>query len=421
MPNINSGDSSFVIFATALVLLMTPGLAFFYGGMVRRKNAVDTIFQSFIAIALISVQWVVLGYSLAFGTDIGHFIGGLNFLGLKGVGYAANSNYASNIPQSLFMLFQMMFAIITPALISGAVAERIKFSSYMVFILAWATLVYDPIAHWVWGAGGWLKNLGALDFAGGTVVHISSGVSALVLCIMLGKRKHTDDAKAHSIPMIALGTALLWFGWFGFNAGSALAMNGVALNAFLTTNTSAAAAGIAWILCERLTHRKPTLSGFLGASVAGLVAITPACGYVTPMVAILIGFIGGCVCYFAIKFIKVKFGYDDALDTFGCHGIGGTWGAIATGLFATISINKGGANGLFYGNAKLLGVQALGIIAVYAYSIVVTFIIAKVIDVTMGLRVKEKEEIIGLDVSLHDEDAYEELDNAENKNEKLTA
>ncbi|MBU3111085.1 ammonium transporter [Clostridium lacusfryxellense] len=406
----NTADTSFIIFATALVMLMTPGLALFYGGMVRRKNVLSTTVHSYAAMVIISLQWVLIGYTLCFGKDIAGFIGDFQFIGLQGVGFLPNPDYAATIPQSLFMLFQLMFAIITPALISGAIAERMKFIAFAVFILFWSLIVYDPIAHWVWGTGGWLKNLGALDFAGGNVVHISSGVSALVAALVIGKRKKMKSITPHNIPMTLLGAGILWFGWFGFNAGSALAINGVALNAFITTNTSAAAGAIAWSICELVVRKKVTSLGIASGIIVGLVAITPGAGFVSPLSSILIGGIGGTICFFCVTVVKQKFGYDDALDAFGCHGVGGIWGGIAVGIFASEGINPAGANGLIYGNIKLLGIQLIAIVATIAYSAIMTFIILKVIGKFMSLRATSDEEMDGLDVSEHSEEAYGSID-----------
>lgn len=402
--NINGADTVFVIICAALVMIMTPGLALFYGGMVRGKNTLNSTLHSYSALAVISIQWILIGYTLCFGTDIGGIIGGFNFAGLKGVGFAPNPDYAGTIPQQVYMLFQLMFAIITPALISGSIAERMKFMHWIVFLICWTTLVYDPIAHWVWGAGGWLKNLGALDFAGGNVVHISSGVSGLVAALMLGRRKNVG--KPSNLPITCLGAAILWFGWYGFNAGSALAINSVAVNAFITTNTSAAASAISWSICEFAYRKKVTSLGVASGIVAGLVAITPGAGFVSPLASLIIGLVGGAVCYACITFVKAKFGYDDALDAFGCHGIGGMWGGIATGIFAWKAINSAGANGLIHGNPKLLGIQIIAVLASIVYSAVVTFIIIKVINAVSSIRVTEKEEQIGLDVTEHGEEAY---------------
>ena len=410
MKAINAADTSFIIFATALVMLMTPGLALFYGGMVRKKNVLSTTVHSYAAMVIVSIQWVLIGYTLCFGKDFAGFIGNFQFFGLQGVGFLPNINYATTIPQSVFMLFQLMFAIITPALISGAIAERMKFIAFAIFILLWSTLVYDPIAHWVWGAGGWLRNLGALDFAGGNVVHISSGVSGLVAALVIGKRKKLKTITPHNLPMTLIGAALLWFGWFGFNAGSALAVNGVALNAFITTNTSAAAAALAWAICELVVRKKVSSLGIASGIVVGLVAITPGAGFVSPMASLVIGGFGGVLCYYFVTVVKPKLGYDDALDAFGCHGIGGIWGGIATGIFASKAINSAGANGLIHGNIKLVGIQLIAIVATIAYSAIMTFIILKVISMFMSLRATSEEESDGLDVSLHGEEAYGGID-----------
>jgi len=410
MNAVNAADTSFIIFATALVMLMTPGLALFYGGMVRKKNVLSTTVHSYAAMVIVSIQWVLIGYTLCFGKDFAGFIGNFQFFGLQGVGFLPNINYATTIPQSVFMLFQLMFAIITPALISGAIAERMKFIAFAIFILLWSTLVYDPIAHWVWGAGGWLRNLGALDFAGGNVVHISSGVSGLVAALVIGKRKKLKTITPHNLPMTLIGAALLWFGWFGFNAGSALAVNGVALNAFITTNTSAAAAALAWAICELVVRKKVSSLGIASGIVVGLVAITPGAGFVSPMASLVIGGFGGVLCYYFVTVVKPKLGYDDALDAFGCHGIGGIWGGIATGIFASKAINSAGANGLIHGNIKLVGIQLIAIVATIAYSAIMTFIILKVISMFMSLRATSEEESDGLDVSLHGEEAYGGID-----------
>jgi len=408
VPRIDSGDTAWVLMASAMVLLMTaPGLALFYGGMVRQKNALGTLMQSFVVLALISVQWVLWGYSLAFGPDKGGIIGGLDWLGLRGVGAAPNPDYAATIPHQAFMLFQMMFAVITPALITGAFAERKKFSTFIVFILAWATLVYDPLAHWVWGVGGWLRDRGALDFAGGTVVHISSGVSALAAALIIGKRKGYghQPMPPHNLPMTVMGASLLWFGWFGFNAGSALAANGLAAHAFTTTNTATAAAALGWMLTEWNSRGKPTVLGAASGAVAGLVAITPAAGFVTPLAAMFIGALAGFLCYTACN-LKTKLGYDDSLDVVGVHGVGGTWGALATGLFATKLVNDAGGDGLLYGNPKQLWIQFLAVVVTWVLGFVMTAVILKVLDAIMGLRISDEDELAGLDLSQHSETAY---------------
>jgi len=410
---INSGDTAWILISTALVMMMTaPGLAFFYGGLVRRKNVLATMMQSFFVLCLISIQWILWGYTLSFGPDKWHFIGSLAWFGLKGVGMAPNPDYAATIPHLLFMVYQMMFAVITPGLITGAFAERMKFSTYVVFTLLWATLVYDPVCHWVWGAGGWLRNMGALDFAGGTVVHMSSGISALVCALYLGKRRGygKEPMPPHNLPLVVLGACLLWFGWFGFNAGSALAANELAVSAFIATNTAAAAAALTWMFIEWRIIGKPTILGGATGAVAGLVAITPAAGFVSPMSAICIGIIVGVVCYTAVAVIKLRFNYDDSLDAFGVHGVGGTVGALATGLFAQKIINPAGNNGLFFGNPTQLGIQAIGGLATMVYSIAVTFVLLKILDAIMGLRVSDEEEVVGLDITQHEESAYTLLD-----------
>jgi ammonium transporter, Amt family len=406
-PKVDTGDTAFVLLSAALVMLMTPGLALFYAGMVRRKNALATLMQSFIALGVISVFWVLYGYSLAFGPDKGHFIGGLEWIGLRGVGLDPNPDYAPTIPHQAYMIYQCMFAIITPALITGAFAERFKFKTYLVFLLLWATLVYAPIAHWVWGKGGWLRDhVHALDFAGGTVVHISSGIAALVAALVIGQRRGypSEEFRPHNLTMTLLGTGLLWFGWFGFNAGSAVAAGQLSTVAFVATNTATAAAALTWMFIEWAHRGEPTALGAASGAVAGLVGITPAAGFVTPMASILVGMGAAALCYVAV-ILKPKLGYDDSLDTFGVHGVGGTWGAIATGLFATTAVNSAGANGLFNGGS-LLTAQLIAVAATWIYSGVVSFILLKVLDATMGLRVKEPDEQAGLDLSQHGEEAY---------------
>lgn len=407
-PAIDTGDTAFMMICTALVMIMTPGLALFYGGMVRRKNVLSIILQSFAAMALVSVQWVLIGYTIGFGPDIHHLLGSFQWLGLNGIGLDPNPDYAATIPHQVFIMFQLMFAIITVALISGAFAERMRFAAFVVFVLAWTTLVYDPLAHWVWGVGGWLRNLGALDFAGGTVVHISSGISGLVACMILGRRRESgaEPMVPHHLPMTMLGAGLLWFGWFGFNAGSALGANGLAGTAFLVTNTCAAAAAVSWTAAEWLHHGKPTALGAASGVVAGLVAITPAAGFVSATSAILMGLLVGPLCYFAVSKIKFKLGYDDSLDAFGIHGIGGIFGALATGVFANTAVNPAGFDGLLFGNPHQLLVQAIAVAATIAFAASVTFIILKVISVFTTLRVTDEEEETGLDISQHGEDAY---------------
>ncbi len=406
---IDAGDTAWVLTAAALVMLMTPALGFFYGGLVRRKNVLSTIMHSFFILALISVQWVLWGYSLAFGPDVAGIIGNLSWVGLNGVGMEPNPDYAKTIPHQAFMVFQMMFAVITPALITGAFAERKRFKAFVIFSLAWATLVYDPVAHWVWANGGWLKSLGALDFAGGTVVHITSGVSALVAALVLGPRVGfgEEPMDPHDLTMTVLGAALLWFGWFGFNAGSALAAGELAVNAFVVTNTAAAMAALTWMTVSWAHHGRPSVLGAAAGAVAGLVAITPASGYVNATAAIIIGLGAGIFCYWAIQLRTKLTRIDDALDVWGVHGVGGTWGALATGLFATVAVNPDAANGLFYGDPSQLLKQLVAVVVVWIYSAVVTWLILKVIDITVGLRVEEREEVLGLDTTQHGEVAYQ--------------
>ena len=405
---IDTGDTAFVLISAALVLLMTPALALFYGGMCRTKNVLSTIMQSFFIIGIISIQWVLFGYSLAFGPDIGHFIGSLDWIGLSGVGNSPNADYAATIPHSAFMIFQGMFAVITPALITGAFAERMKFSAFAVFTVVWATLVYDPVAHWVWGVGGWLREMGVLDFAGGTVVHIISGVSGLVIALMIGKRKGygSEVMLPHHLPMTVLGAGLLWFGWFGFNAGSALGANEIASNAFVVTHVSAAAATVSWVLAEWLMHGKPTVLGAASGCIAGLVSITPAAGFVSPLSAVAIGLLGGVICYLSVSVVKAKLGYDDSLDVFGVHGVGGAWGALATGLFASKAVNEAGADGLLFGNAAQFTNQLIGVAASILFAAVMTFVIIKIMGLVMDLRVSDAQEMQGLDLSEHGERGY---------------
>ncbi len=400
---IDSGDTAWMLVSSALVMLMIPGLALFYGGMVRTQNVLSTIMHSMIALGLITVQWVVIGYSLAFGNDVGGVVGGLNYMFLNGVGVEPSGT----IPHMVFMMFQGMFAIITPALISGAIAERMKFSTYCVFILLWATLVYDPIAHWVWGEGGWLLAMGALDFAGGTVVHLNAGVSALVLALMIGKRISygRDPIYPNNLPLTMLGAALLWFGWFGFNAGSALAANQSAALAFVNTHIAAGAAALAWTLAEWWHAKKPSMLGTASGVVAGLVAITPAAGFVSPMGALVIGLLAGVVCYGGVL-LKRPLGYDDSLDVFGIHGIGGLLGALLTGVFATTMFDAEATAGLLEGNVAVMVPQIAAVVATALYAGIMTFVIVKVLEKTMGLRVTEEEEREGLDVNQHGEQGY---------------
>jgi len=406
MNEINAGDTAWILVATALVMMMTPALAFFYGGMVRKKNLLSTINLSFITVGLISLQWVVIGYTLAFGTSQGGLIGGMNFLGLAGVGTEPNPDYAATIPHLAFSAYQMMFAIITPALITGAFVERVRFKTFLVFTVLWATLVYDPVAHWVWGVGGILRGLGALDFAGGTVVHITAGFSALAFAMVLGKRKWFGQAvmEPSNIPLTVLGAGLLWMGWFGFNGGSALAANGLAVNAVVTTNTAAAASAVVWMFLS-WRDNKPSVLGIVTGAVVGLVAITPAAGFVTPLSAIVIGGLAAPISYYAIR-LRQKWGLDESLDVWACHGMGGTWGALATGLFATKLVNPAGADGLFYGNPIQFAIQALAAVVSIAFAFGVTFLLAKLLNRWLGLRVTENEEEVGLDISEHGERAY---------------
>jgi Amt family ammonium transporter len=404
---LNNGDTAWLLVSSALVMLMTPALAMFYGGMVRQKNILGTIMQSFILIGLISVEWMIVGYSMAFGPDHGGVIGDLSWFALCGVGIDPNKGYAATVPHQAFMIYQMMFAVITPALISGAFAERFKFSAYLLFSLLWALLVYNPVAHWMWGAGGWLRALGALDFAGGSVVHISAGVSALAAALVVGKRKGfgTENMAPHDLPMTVLGAGMLWFGWFGFNAGSALAADGLSVRAFLSTHAAASAGTLAWMFTEWIHRGKPTVLGAASGCIAGLGTITPASGFVQPVSALLIGTAAGVVCYGAVM-LKGKMKLDDSLDVVGVHCVGGVLGMLATGLFATTTVNAGGANGLFYGNPKLLAVQALAVGVVLAYAFAVTYALLKILDKVMGIRVSKEDEFRGLDLSEHGEAGY---------------
>ncbi len=412
MPNggsgINSGDTAWVLTSAALVMLMTPGLALFYGGLVRRKNVLSTIMHSVFILALVSVTWVLFGFTLAFGKDVNGWgiIGGLDYIGLHDVGVKPLTQYAPTIPGSAYMAFQMMFAVITPALITGAFAERKRFKAFVLFSLLWTTLVYSPIAHWVWGDGGWLHQMGVLDFAGGTVVHISSGVAALVAALVLGPRvkRESDRFEPHDVRLTVIGAGLLWFGWFGFNGGSALAANGLAANAFVVTNTAAGMAALTWVTVSWLHKGTPSVVGAVAGGVAGLVAITPASGYVDASSAIVIGFAAGCVCYGAIL-LRERMKVDDALDVWAVHGVGGTLGAILTGVFAVAAVN--GASGLVEGNVGQMGTQLVAVAATWIYSGVATFVILKVVDFFVGLRVEESEEEAGLDSSQHGEVAWQ--------------
>ena len=405
---INTGDTAWILISSALVMLMTPGLALFYGGMVRRKNVLSTIMMSFSILALVGILWVLYGYTLSFGPDKGGFIGGLDWFGLRNVGQEPSSTYAVTVPHLAFMIYQAMFAIITVALWTGAVVERIKFSALMALAVLWLTFVYTPVAHWVWGSGGWLAKMGALDFAGGTVVHITAGVSALALAMALGPRKgfrEKEPMEPNSIVMVVIGAALLWFGWFGFNAGSALTAGGLASNAFVATNTAACAAGLTWMLLSWF-HRRPSLLGTATGAVVGLVAITPAAGFVQPWVGIPIGAIAAVLSYYMMLFRAKRMGVDESLDVWACHGIGGTWGALSTGIFATVAVNPAGANGLLSGNPAQFFKQLLAVVVVWVFSFGMTWILAKIVKATIGLRVTEVEESIGLDISQHGERAY---------------
>ncbi len=404
---ISAGDTVWILVSSALVMLMTPGLALFYGGMARRNNLLSTIMMSFTALGVVGILWVLYGYSLAFGSNLGGFIGGLNYLGLMGVGQEPSSIYAGTVPHLAFMVFQGMFAIITVALITGAIVERMKFSALLVFSALWLTLVYCPVAHWVWGVGGWLAGIGALDFAGGAVVHINAGVSALALVLLLGRRRGfpKEVIEPNNIPMVVLGAGLLWFGWFGFNAGSALTADGLAASAFVATNISAASAAVTWMVISWV-HRRPSLLGIVTGAVAGLVAITPAAGFVTPVAAIPIGIVVAFISYYSIVVLKTKLGFDDSLDVFAVHGMGGIWGALATGIFATLAVNPGGASGLIEGNGMQVLIQLVSIVAVAAFAFIATWILGKLVDIVIGLRVGPMEEMVGLDLSQHGERAY---------------
>ncbi len=409
--NINTGDTAWVLVSSSLVMLMTPAIGLFYGGMVQQKNLLSTIMLSFITLLVVTLQWVVFGYSLAFGPDIGHLIGNLDWvcLGMKSAtnGLTAISAYAPTIPHMAYMLFQMKFAVITPALITGAFAERVKFPAFILFTLLWTTLVYDPVAHWVWGNGGWLKSLGALDFAGGTVVHVTSGVAALAMCVALHRKKRLIDGRLtpFSVPLTLFGAVLLWFGWFGFNGGSALSANAIAVQALVTTNVAAAAAALTWMILS-LYKGRPSAAGTATGAVVGLVAITPACGYVDIFSAIIIGAVGAAVSFFSIKLVE-ELGIDDSLDVCACHGMAGTWGALATGIFASKAVNAAGADGLLHGNPGLFYAQLAAVVVVWLVSFTATYIIAKLIDLTMGFTVSHEQQRAGLDVAHYWDDALE--------------
>ncbi len=409
---IDSGDTAWVLISAALVMLMTPGLAFFYGGLVRRKNILSVLMQCLMILCLVSVQWVLVGYSLSFGPDRGSVIGGLEWLGLRTVGMEPNPAYAATVPHEVFMIFQMMFAVITPALIIGAFAERMRFSAFCVFSLLWATLVYDPVAHWIWGSGGFLRAWGAMDFAGGAVVHINAGMTSLAAALVLGRRQGYPEgiSPPHNLPFAVLGAGLLWFGWFGFNAGSALKASGLAGNAFTVTHIAGAVAGITWSTLDWLKHKKPTTLGMITGAIAGLAAVTPASGFVTPGGAICIGIGAGVFPWLVVTYLKSSLGYDDSLDAFGVHGVGGIWGVVATGLWATKTINPDGANGLLYGNPVQLWIQIKAVLITAAWSLAVGFVLLKLVDAFLGLRVSEHEERVGLDLTLHREAAYTVID-----------
>ena len=407
----NSGDTAWMLAATALVMIMLPGLALFYGGLVRRKNVLSTIMHSFFGLAIVSVVWVLIGFSLAFGKDANLFgipglVGNLDYVGFFNVGLEPSTIYATTIPFVLFAAFQLMFAAITPALITGAFAERKRFASFVLFTILWSILVYSPIAHWVWASDGWLFKLGALDFAGGTVVHASSGLSALIVALLIGRRViNGDRMEPHDIPMTVLGAGLLWFGWFGFNAGSALTAGGLAASAFIVTNTAAAAATLTWVGASYLQHRKVSVVGAACGAVAGLVAITPASGFVTPGGAIVIGLVAGGLCYSA-TLLRARLKVDDALDVFAVHGVGGVFGAIATGVFATSAVQQA-YSGLIDGNAGQVGIQLIAVAATIAYAVVATFVIVKVVDLVLGIRISANQEEVGMDIAVHGEVAYQ--------------
>src|SRR5262245_58123332 len=406
-PKVEAGDTAWMLTSAALVLFMTiPGLALFYGGLVRTKNVLGTLMQSFIMVGIVTIQWIVIGYSFAFATGTS-FFGSFSWAGLSGVGLTPNADYAATIPHQAFMIYQLMFAIITPALMIGAFAERMKFSTFLVFSLLWSTLIYDPLAHWVWGTGGWLRTMGALDFAGGTVVHISSGISALAAVLIIGKRIGFGKVSPppHNLPFAVIGASMLWVGWFGFNAGSALSAGGLATSAFVVTHTAASLAALGWMVAEWMKTGKPTMLGAASGAVAGLVAITPASGFVSPLSAIVIGFAAGVICYTAVM-MKSSFGYDDSLDVVGVHGVGGIFGAIATGIFASKAINPAGADGAIYGNWSLVGTQLIAVVATVVFAVIGTSVILLVLKAVMGLRVTDDEERLGLDLSQHSESAY---------------
>ena len=403
----DTGDTAFLLVSAALVMLMTPGLALFYAGMVRSKNALGTIMQSFVIIGLITLEWILWGYSMAFGPDKWGIIGGLEWFGLSGVGLEPHPVYASTVPHQVFMIYQCMFAVITPALITGAFAERMRFGPFLIFSLLWATFVYNPLAHWIWGQGGWLGRLGALDFAGGVAVHVSSGVAALAAAVILGKRRGygSEELKPHNLPMTLLGAGILWFGWFGFNAGSALAAGALAGSAFVATHVAGTTGALAWIAVEWRFRGKATTLGAASGAIAGLATVTPAAGYVGPLSAALIGVVAGTGCYLGIM-AKNRFGYDDSLDVVGIHGVGGMLGLLAAGLLASTAVNPDGADGWFFGNSGQFFIQGLAVLVTVAYTFVVSYALLKIVDKVFGLRVREADERNGLDLSQHDETAY---------------
>ena len=402
---INSGDTAWVLISSALVFIMTPAVALFYGGMVRSKNVLTTIMQSLFVMGMISVEFILIGYTMIFSGDFGGLIGDLSKFGLAGVGY--NILDGATIPELAFVAFQCMFAALTPALITGAFAERMSFKGFALLMLLWAIFIYNPMAHWVWG-GGFLAQLGALDFAGGLVIHILSGVSGLTICILLGKRRGYGRSPIvpHNIPMTVLGASILWIGWFGFNAGSALGANELAANAFIVTQIAAATGVLGWVLPEWIRSGKPTILGAVSGGIAGLVAITPAAGYVTILPSLIIGAVGGVICYCSVAILKEKFGYDDSLDAFGVHGVGGMWGAVATGFWATTAINPDGADGLFYGDTNLFFAQIISIVVAIIFAVVGSTVLYKIVNSIIPLRVDETEEILGLDVAEHGENGY---------------
>jgi len=404
---VNTGDTAWILISAALVMLMTPGLALFYGGMVRRKNVLSTIMMSFALLGLVGILWLLYGYSLSFGPDLGGIIGKLDWLGLRGVGQAPSEVYATSVPHLAFMIFQAMFAVITVALWTGGIVERAKFSAFLVLAILWFTVVYCPVTHWVWGQGGWLAKLGCLDFAGGIVVHVNAGMSALALALLLRPRKgfkEREPMEPHNIPMVIIGTGLLWFGWFGFNAGSALTSGGLASSAFVATNASAAAAALTWMILAWI-YRRPSALGIATGAVAGLAAVTPAAGFISPLAGIPIGIVASVICYYCM-ILRAKRGIDESLDVWAVHGMGGIWGTLATGIFATAAVNAAGVDGLIHGNGMQLAKQLAGAASVAAFAFSATWVLGKIVDVTIGLRVKEEEEVVGLDISQHGERAY---------------